>query len=173
MKRGGKLKKKAANNTGNRQKINRIKDLRSLASTKMESSHQTSPASKKALDTGQEDSDVSEVMQSSDHQARACDQERRGKQTNVSTTGHLLTTSTSDKSNDKRSSKDDNLIQYADEVTQNPLFILFAKYTPRGPEGLRKKSKMTKVRRNNKKKNVYMKRQKAKKSPREALLLPT
>ena len=31
-------------------------------------------------------------------------------------------TSTSDKSNDKRSSMDDNLIQYADEVTQNPLF---------------------------------------------------
>ena len=80
--------------------------------------------------------------------------------------------STSDKSNDKRSSTDDNLIQYADEVTQNPLFILFVKYTLQSPEGQRKKSKMTKAGQNNKRKNVYMKRQKDKKSPREALLLP-
>ena len=160
------------NYAGNRRKTNHTKDLRNLISTKMGSSYQTSPASKKALDTDQENNDTFEVMRSSDHQARARDQERRGKQTNVSTTGHLLTTSTSDKSNDKRSSTDDNLIQYADEVTQNLLFIPFAKYTPRSPEGQGRKRKMTKARQNNKRKNVYMKRQKAKRSPREALLLP-
>ena len=173
MKRGGKLKRKAVNNAGNRRKTNCTKDLRSLASTKTGSSYQTSPASKKALDTDQENSNVSEVTRSSDHQARACGHERRGKQTSILMTGHLQTTSTSDKSNDKRSSTDDNLIQYADEVTQNPLFIPFTKYTSRSPEGQRKKSKTTKARQNNKRENVYVKRQKAKKSPREALLLPT
>ena len=128
----------------------------------MGSSYQTPPISKKALDTNQEDSGTFEVLQNSDHQ---------GKQTIASVIEHLQATPTSDKSNDKRSSADDNLIQYVDEVTQNPLFIPFEKYAPRNPEGQRKKSKTIKARQNNKRENVYMKRQKAKKSPREALLL--
>ena len=74
-------------------------------------------------------------------------------------------TSTSDKSNDKKSSTDDNLIQHADEVTQNTLFIPFPKCTLQSLKGQEKKSKTTKARQNNKRESVYMKRQKVKKEP--------
>ena len=132
------------NYVDNRQKTNHTKDLRNLISTKTESSYQTSPASKKALDTDQESSDTFEVIWSSDHQARAHDHGRQEKQVSVAMAGHLQVTSKSDKSKDERSSTSDDSTQYVDKVTRNPIFIPFAKYTPRSPEGQRKKSKMTK-----------------------------
>ena len=53
------------------------------------SSYQTPPTAKKTPDTGQEDSDIPEVMRSSDRQVRARGHVRRGRQANASTTGCL------------------------------------------------------------------------------------
>ena len=81
------------------------------------SSYRTPLVFRRALDTGQENNDSFKVIRSSDHRARAYSHGRQEKQISVVTTGYLQTTSTSDKSKDKRSSADDNLIQYVDEVT--------------------------------------------------------
>ena len=48
--------------------MNHTKDLGNLVPTKMGSSYQTSPVSKKALDTGQKNNDPFKVMQSSDYE---------------------------------------------------------------------------------------------------------